>query len=377
MKATGLVLVIITSLFFSCGGGSSPLAHGEGGDTLSLRYATLLCIVEKGTYTEVTIKDPWNEGRSLARYALVPYGEEGDAYLREEPFSPDLQVVRVPVRRAVVFTSPHCSLFYELDAGEAIAGVCDLQYINLPELRARKDIVDCGSSMSPDMERLVETRSDALFVSPFENAGYGKLPQTGIPIIVTADYMETSALGRAEWCRFYGLLLGKREKADRFFREVDSSYQGLRAQARRLPQGRTILTERKTGNVWYCPSGKSTTGGMLADAHAGYAFSADTHAGSLALSAEQVIENASDVEVWAFKYNGGKSMTRERLLEEYHGYRELKAFRTGEIYECDVNATRFFEEISFHPDYLLRDFILLAHPGVLPGSLRYYEKLDE
>ncbi len=377
MKRVGYFLVLLTTLFFSCAGGSNSPVREDDGDTLSLRYATLLCMVEHETYTEVSIQDPWNEGRLLAHYALVPYGEKGDAYLREEAFPSDIQVVRVPVQRAIVFTSPHCSLFYELGAGESIAGVCDLQFINLPALHARKDIVDCGSSMSPDIERIVEAKSDVLFVSPFENAGYGKLPQIGIPIILTADYMETSALGRAEWSRFYGMLLGKRETADLFFQEVDSAYQSLRAQAQRLPQGRKMLTERKTGNVWYCPGGKSTTGGMLADAHAGYAFSSDTHAGSLALSAEQVIEKASDVEVWAFKYNSGKMIKRQQLLEEYHGYRELQAFRTGEIYECDVNASRFFEEVSFHPDYLLRDFIMLAHPGVLPGKLRYYVKLDE
>ena len=34
--------------------------------------------------------------------------------------------------------------------------------------------------------------------------------------------METSALGRAEWMRFYGLLFGVVSKADSLFAEVDS-----------------------------------------------------------------------------------------------------------------------------------------------------------
>ena len=42
----------------------------------------------------------------------------------------------------------------------------------------------------------------------------GKL---NIPIIECADYMETSALGRAEWMRFYGLLFGEAQKADSLF----------------------------------------------------------------------------------------------------------------------------------------------------------------
>ena len=43
-----------------------------------------------------------------------------------------------------------------------------------------------------------------------------------IPIIECADYMETSALGRAEWMRFYGLLFGVAPQADSLFAEVDS-----------------------------------------------------------------------------------------------------------------------------------------------------------
>ncbi len=377
MRRLLFFFTLCVSLLISCSGGSKSAGQEDGGDTLSMRYATLLGIVEHGDYTEVNIRDPWNKGKWLAHYALVPRGDEGDTYLGKASLPADVQVVRVPIERAILFTSPHCALFYDLQSARAIAGVCDLQYINLPALRARKDIADCGSSMSPDIERIVEANADALLVSPFENAGYGKLPQMGIPIVVTADYMETSALGRAEWMRYYGMLLGKQSAADALFHQVDSTYQGLRTQAHKLPKGRKLLTERRTGSVWYCPGGKSTIGGMLADANAGYAFATDKHAGSLPLSAEQVLDKASDVEVWAFKYSGGKPLARKQLLEEYHGYDQLEAFRTGEIYECDVNATGFFEETAFHPEYLLRDFILLAHPDLLPGKLRYYVKLHE
>lgn len=49
--------------------------------------------------------------------------------------------------------------------------------------------------------------------SPFENSGgYGRVEKLNIPIIECADYMETSALGRAEWMRFYGLLFGEAQK---------------------------------------------------------------------------------------------------------------------------------------------------------------------
>lgn len=177
--------------------------------------------------------------------------------------------------------------------------------------------------------------------------------------------------------RFYGRLTGKAREADSLFLRVDSIYQGLRAQARRLPKGRSLLTERKTGSVWYCPGGQSTIGQLLADAHAGYPFAHDTHAGSLPLSPEQVLEQADSIDVWAFKVNDNDPLSRRWLLEEYAGYASLKAFQQGEVYACPVNSTLFFEEQAFHPEHLLRDFILLSHPGALPGKLRYFRRLHE
>ena len=69
--------------------------------------------------------------------------------------------------------------------------------------------------MNPDMERIIDLHPDAILLSPFENSGgYGRIEKLDIPIIECADYMETSALGRAEWMRFYGLLFGVAPQAD-------------------------------------------------------------------------------------------------------------------------------------------------------------------
>lgn len=69
--------------------------------------------------------------------------------------------------------------------------------------------------MNPDMEKIIELHPDAILLSPFENSGgYGRIEKLNIPIIECADYMETSALGRAEWMRFYGLLFGVASEAD-------------------------------------------------------------------------------------------------------------------------------------------------------------------
>lgn len=391
-------------LMAACQGGKTAAADAEAGDTLEMKYAKLLTIVKHGDgeessdaaegidyqYAEVIIANPWKAGTMLHRYILIPKGKEGDktvamlAKRRSTGARCTTDTVRTPVESNLVFTAPHCQLLTELGCQNAITGVCDKDYINIPDIKSRAQadakvahpIMDCGSSMQPDIERIIALHPEALLISPFENSGgYGKLDKLRIPVIETADYMETSPLGRAEWIKLYGLLLGS-SKADSLFSAIEKEYLQLKAEAAKLPLGLSILTERKTGNVWYVPGGKSTMGILLRDAHARYIFADDTHSGSLSMSPEQIIAKGNQVDVWAFKYFGGNALTKQDLLAEYQGYQALKAFQTGTVYETDTSCEPYFELTSFHPEILLREFIILSHPeaGDKFGKLRFYKK---
>lgn len=399
MGMAWMAILIISSLgLLSCQDGKTAAGMEEGGDTLQMKYAQLLTIVshdEQG-YTEVKVHNPWKEGTELHRYILVPKGKEGDATMAKlagqahgegkaaATLGVKTDTVRTPLESNLVFTAPHCQLLTELGCQNAITGVCDKDYINIPDIKSRAQadakvahpIMDCGSSMQPDIERIIALHPEALLISPFENnSGYGKLDKLRIPIIETADYMETSPLGRAEWIKLYGLLLSS-SKADSLFSAIEKEYLQLKAEAAKLPLGLSILTERKTGNVWYVPGGKSTMGILLRDAHAKYIFADDQHSGSLSMSPEQIIAKGNQIDAWALKYFGGNALTKNELLAEYQGYQALKAFQSGNIYETDTSCEPYFELTSFHPEILLREFIILSHPeaGDKFGKLRFYKK---
>ena len=448
-------------LMAACQGGKTAAADAEAGDTLEMKYAKLLTIVKHGDgedasgngegadyqYAETIIANPWKAGALLHRYILIPKGKEGDetvarlALQRTSGMGCTTDTVRTPVERSAVFIAPHCQLMYELGCQQAIRGVCDLNYINIPDVRkraasagkassekasaenassenassgnasAQNSIVDCGSSMAPDIERIIALKPEAILVSPFENSGgYGKLDKLHIPLIEAADYMESSPLGRAEWMKFYGMLFGKDKnisttaagkaseaaagkaseataveaseatlpascelRADSLFAQIETEYLNLKAEAGKLPKGLSILTERKTGGVWYVPGGQSTIGILLKDANARYIFSDDKHSGSLPMSPEQILAKGSQVDVWAFKYFGGAPLSQVQLLQEYDGYKALAAFNRGNIYQVDTSTVPYFELTSFHPELLLREFIILAH-GERFGKLRFYKK---
>lgn len=436
MRTRYLLWALLALAITSCQGGKTGAGDGDGGDTVKMKYAQLLTIVKHGgeyaehdgehaehdgEYAEVTIANPWKEGTLLHRYILVPKGEEGNkmvarlAMQRSSGARCVTDTVRTPVENSAVFTSPHCQLLYELGCGQAIRGVCDLDYINIPDVKKRaasagnhgssSAIADCGSSMAPDIERIIALKPETILVSPFENSGgYGKLDKLHIPLIEVADYMEASPLGRAEWMKFYGMLFEKSDakdskteissckagifqsKTDSLFAKIEKEYLNLKAAARKLPAGLSVLTERKTGSVWYVPGGQSTIGILLKDANARYIFSEDQHSGSLAMSPEQILAKAKNIDVWAFKYFGGKPLSRSQLLQEYAGYKSLAAFGSSRIYQVDTSREPYFEITSFHPEVLLREFILLSHPADNArfakydkeirklGKLRFYKK---
>lgn len=188
--------------------------------------------------------------------------------------------------------------------------------------------------------------------------------------------METTALGRAEWMKFYGLLWGAEERADSIFNAVEKEYMELKTLAKTSRVSNSILMDTKTGSVWYVPGGRSTIGQIIKDAEIAYPFADNDNSGSLQLSFEKVLESSSDAGIWMLRYAGDKPLALDALGKEYNGYRQFKAFKTGEVYGCNTLHSTFYEETPFHPERLLRDFVMIAHPDLgIKGDTKYFFKL--
>ena len=395
-----LIVVLVAALLSLSGCRKSRLSTSDAvGDTIPLRYAQNLTMVRFADGILVELKDPWHEGRILHRYWLTEDSNSKRSSLHTSLSSlhSPLSSIKFPLQRSVVFNTAHASLIGMLNATDRIAGVADLKYMLLPDVQRRVqqgEIVDCGNSMSPDIEQIVSLHADAILLSPFENSGgYGRLEKLGIPIIECADYMETSPLGRAEWMRFYGLLFGCSQQADSLFSMVEHAYCALRdsvastsqrlnssarpagALSERSGERTSLLTERLTGSTWYVPGGKSTVGRLIADAGATYAWADDDHSGSLALSFETVLSKSGNADVWLMNTSSSQPFTYESLAAEHHGYTQFKAFRDRNIYFINTLQVPYFEEVSFRPDLLLRDYITMLHPNPQHPPLRYFQKM--
>lgn len=344
------------------------------GDTIQMHESSLLTMVECEDYTVVDVRNPWN-GSRMDRYLLVPKGEALPSDL------PSGVVIRTPLESCVLFSGIHAMLFEELGKADCIKGVCDADYIYSDAvIRGLQDgtVTDCGSSLDVDMERLVEVDAEAIFVLPYENGGYGKLERMKVPLVECADYMENSALGCAEWVRFYARLLGEGSLGDSIFNSVRDEYMELKSMAAAAKERPRLMCELKGSSAWYVPGGCSTMGNLYADAGADYIFASNRSNGSVPLAYEVVLDKASDADVWLLKYNSAIEKSKTSLLAEFNGYANFKPFRNGEVYACNTARKRVFEATAFHPERLLRELISIFHPGILPGYMPvYYEKMPE
>jgi len=373
-RYTILYICMLIVALASCRGGNSIASDSEGGgDTLQLKYASLLTIVDYDGYSVATIRNPWKPEKTLHTYVLV--SDDGN-----DNHGVEGTVIHVPIQRAAVFTTVHCALLQDFGREGSIVGVADSKYIKIPYIQeqiAKGAIVDCGNGLNPVVEKIMDIKPDAILLSPFENSGgYGKVEDLNIPIVECAEYMEKSPLARAEWMKFYGRLFGASEQADSLFAVVDSSYMALKERARQAGEGRSVLMDKMVGNVWYVPGGQSTIGQMLKDAGGRYPWADDDQSGSLSLAFETVLERAGECDVWLYRYSGNHDMTLQELTAEHRGYDQLKAFRTGAVYGCNVEQSLFYEETPFRPDLLLAELLQILHPEItnLP-PLRYYKKL--
>ena len=364
-----LILVFAIVAFMSCNSGKTSEMQA-GGDTLRLSHSRLLTIVSYDKYKVVDIADPWKEGRRLHRYVLV--SDSSAAHL------PEGTVINVPVRRAMVFTTVHASLLADLGAIGRIKGMADVEYVKRNDIKTLLNsgsIVNVGNGMSPDIEKIIDMEPDAVLVSPFENSGgYGKLDELHIPLVECADYMEPSPLARAEWMRFYGMLVGKEAEADSLFIQVEKAYDSIKARASKSKVKPRVMMDLPSSNVWYVPGGQSTIGQMIADAGGDYCFADIKKGGSSAMAVEAVVDKCENADLWLFRY-GGPRKTVASMASENKAFTHIKAFKDKNLWGCSTERTAFYEDTPFRPDVLLGEFLHIFHPEH-DAEMKYFEKIN-
>ena len=372
----GYIILLVASLaLVSCKDGVKSAPQCPAGEIITLEYAEGFSIERCDSFTKVTVRDPWDTTKTRRTYLLVEKGMEVPASL------PQGTLIRIPVEKAVIYASVHAAMASRIGSLDRVCGVCEPQYLTCPDVKQRVEsgsIADLGLSTSPDIEKIVSLGADVIIASPFENSGFGAAEKLGVPIVEAADYMENHPLGRAEWIKFYGLLLGREAEADSIFNATRESYNALRTLAQGCLERPTVMLERKYGATWGVPGAESYIAVMHRDAGADYIFSDIPGTGSAQKSFEEVFDRACHANFWLMKHNRKSGLSYSDLRAEYSPYANFDAFKERRIFACNTVGTPYYDDIALSPDLILKDFISIYHPELLPGyTAKYYKPLTD
>lgn len=344
--------LIAALLFIGC---SNPKKQ-EYAQSTELAYATQLQISDN----EITVREAW-PGATPKQYKIPSKTPE----------------------RIICTSTSHLYCLELLGLEKNLVGFPNIKYITSEKIRNQVDkgkVTDIGKDGNLNLELIIGLQPD--LVIGFDAIGNSddlqRIAAAGIPVILNADFMETSALGKAEWIKFFGVLLGKSNEADSIFDHIEQDYQSLRALTENVADRPTVLSGNVYGDTWFLPGGQNNMAKFFEDAGGTYTWSEDSTTSWLELSFESVFEKAREAHLWI---GMGSFSSLEEIATQDARYTDFAAYQEGKAFnynnrQIPDGGNDFFESGYMRPDLVLADLIHIIHPELLPDhELYYFRKL--
>ncbi|MDR1236922.1 MAG: ABC transporter substrate-binding protein, partial [Propionibacteriaceae bacterium] len=254
-----------------------------------------------------------------SRFLVVPEGGEVPAGI-----DPTITVLQRPIHNVYLAATAVMSLFIALDALDSVRfSSVKPEGWYLPEAKAAmvSGRISYGGKYSmPDYELILKSKPDlAIESSMITHAPEvkEKLEAIGIPVLVDQSSYEPHPLGRTEWIKLYGVLLGKESLAEQVF-STQAAY--LDEVAGQRDTGKTVaffhissagyVVTRKSGD--YVPKMIELAGGEYIFKNLGDSTATST----VNLELEQFYAQAKDADYIIYNSTiGGELADRAELVK--------------------------------------------------------------
>ena len=339
---------------------------------LELEYATQFSAASSQEgYTKLSIQDG-------EIYLLVPQGREVPQGTPSE-----ITVIHQPLEHIYLAATSAMDLFRELGAIDRVtlsALKSDGWYI--PEAREAMDTGEmtyAGKYNAPDYEQILSQGCDLAVESTmiYHNPEVKEqLEGFDIPVLVERSSYESHPLGRIEWIKLYGMLLGLEDQAEVYFSGQLEQIQGILQQEN---TGKTVaffyITSNGAANIRksgdYVAKAIDLAGGT-------YVFQNLTEEGSalstMNMDLETFYAGAKDADVLI--YNSaidGELHTLDQLLEKSHLLADFKAVKEGKVWCTGKNL---FQESLGLGDFIVDLHTVLTQERPPAESLTYLHPLQ-
>ncbi len=336
----------------------------------AIEDAAIFSVEYRRSYKVITVKDVSDRG-SGDRYVLAQCGTPAP------PLVGDLagaQVVTVPVTSLFAFSTTNLPLLVDLERVDVLTGVAQFDAVVSREVKARIDtakVVEFARvGLVIDVERVVTVKPSLLLAGSTSGATLAVIRSAGVPVVDNSEWLESTALGRAEWLKYLAVFLNEEHKAQSVYSAMKNRYRSLSMRATAAPESERplVMTGRSTRGLFTIAGGRSYVAALIRDAGGRYAWADNAAVGIASVDLEAQIRHAADADVWI---NGGGWNSLADMLKDEPRYSAFKAYRQGHVwvYERSVrpgSVNDYWSRSVTHPDLVLADLIKIFHPTLVP-----------
>lgn len=378
MKKITFLLIILLSISCKQQQKKELVLPSSEQEKTSITDAKGFTIEKSGDITIIKITSPWPNAATAFTYALIPKEKLAFTTLNKDAYD---AIIAVPVERVIATSTTHIPVLEALGATNTLVGFPNTNFISSAATRERIDsgfIKELGTNEAINSEIAISLQPELVigFGINNQNKAYETLKRSNIPIVYNGDWTEETPLGKAEWIKFFAPFYKQEKKADSIFKSIKNNYNNAKLLAKKAKKQPTVLTGGLYKDVWYVAGGKSWMAQFVVDAKANYLWKNDTATGSLSLSIESVLEKGIQANFWL---NPSMYTSYKELVSANEHYQQFDAFKNKKIYSHtntvgSTGGLLFYELGPNRPDLVLKDFIHIFHPGLLPNYSPFFFK---
>ncbi|MEH3041286.1 MAG: ABC transporter substrate-binding protein [Sphingomonas paucimobilis] len=355
-----------------------------GGREIAMPHARTFRVVERSGYRVVDLKASvvgWGGaavgGEQFQRLVLVPCGAVAPLLTGDLAGA---TLIRTPVRRIASNAVFHEAITKVLGVNDRLVAVGGVKsWDDALRARVRSGVVrqiGYGWHSPPQLDALVAAQPDMLLMTMGDLRSVGAKPRIeslGIPVVPIFLDNEADYMGRIDYVRLIGMLVGREAQADAFAAMVTRNVAALKAAAAAQPT-RSVLSAWFAGGDRWNPTVRNADAKLLRDANGRNVFKAadDPARDSFqSVTTEQLIAQGHDADCWILRDTHSAPFTDRSVLRRFRAYREGCLFAADGMTKPDADAFDFYETAVIQPDLILGDVVRMLHPALRDQPFRY------
>lgn len=361
---------------------SPPVAASEheqsdAGKPVSLQHAQTFTITEHDGYHVVDLKASivnWGGGakgpEQRARVVLVP--KEAPVPTLRGALA-DATVIRVPVERIAVNYSPLEAMAVALGVQQrlvAVGGVKSWDAGIREQVRAgRIAQIGYGWHLPPELDALLAARPDVLLMSmgDLSHAQHmERIKSLGVPVLPVFIDAEPGYMGKVDYVRLFGLLVGRQAQADAFVAEVQANVEVLKAAAAAQPT-RSVISAWYAGSDRWMATIRNADAQFLRDANGRNPLQVadDPRQDAFTrISTERLLALGREADCWILRDSHSRPYDEAATLRLFKAHREGCLFASDGMMKPEADAYDIYETGIIRPDLILRDIVGMLHPSL-------------